>query len=369
MSTDELTLRIARELSREPGSLGVFLAGSRASGTHHAGSDIDLLVISRDGEAYGEVYEEDGVIVDIVSAGLPAFTTSVNRNSFLALRSSVLVPLHDQTGLLPTLVTIVGDALVAQIPTPELIAQVLPYIHGYSALIRSGQIREPWHRYMMGVDLVGGGTVVASARHRIPPFVPSQHIEALTAAGLDRDTAEMLRQWYTGDMLEERLAAAVSFADRVVEGLKTPTEAIEYDIPTPAPLESTSITDEKMRGFHIGAKHYHGRILHETRREDPVRRAIAVQWQCWYLVPSILEFGGMQEVSHHGWYPSLCASRLATPFADLFLGATVGSSLKERCDAAVAMTEAVLGIIEPMYEKIPETAKRNRERSYFRDGE
>ena len=203
------------ELARRADVLGVLLFGSWARGDHRPDSDVDLVVIVRDGFRRGVEYRGSQAFEIIYTTETAALSYWAAHRDEAAAMWDVAKVLYDADGTMSRLAT--GARAVLAEGKPALddarIASLRFDVEDQLRHVAHVAATDPATAQLLLANKVFGltATVFDIRGHWTPP--PKQRLAALDA--LDPDLAIAVRRFYTEPALANRLELARSIAERV----------------------------------------------------------------------------------------------------------------------------------------------------------
>jgi predicted nucleotidyltransferase len=354
----------AQRIALQTGVLAVLLAGSYARGQASPYSDVDLLVITESAPMRTEVADVDWTTFDIRYTTIEELEQDIAR-SFITCDSM----LH--------LRVLIGDATWEQ-RIERLARQRYPHYVPQADVLEDmrQQVRVAAMRVGLAcatgdrvAQVQTGGDVVWLAGRMclslagLGPMREDQWHELLRKAPLSFDAATPLSQWYLGNGLDERLAAAWTLAERAVGEPLPVTQVDDLLLPSAPAFQARSLPDalEAVEMHRLIKAYGFSKMAKALWMKDKVRQASEAGVIVWFSVPACLALGGRISPEPFWWHEALCKITLSFDAAMLYRHSLLGTSFDERKDAAYTLGKRTVEALEPLFRNTPFEHKYRRD--------
>jgi hypothetical protein len=297
-----------------------------------------LLVLTESGPAYTKVADVDWTTLDIRYTTIEELEQDITR-SFITCNSM----LH--------LLTLIGDS------TWEKRIETLAHQAYTHYVLEPDALEEMRQRVRVVAHRIRIAHATGDRVHE------DQWYELLRTASLPFDAATPLAQWYLGNGLDERLAAAWTLAERAVGEPLPVTQVDDLSLPSAPAFQARSLPDalEAVEMHRLVKIYGFGKMTKALWMKDKVRQASEAGVIVWFSVPACLALGGLISPEPFWWHEALRKITLSFDAAMLYRYTLLGASFEERKDAACTLGKRTVEALESHFRNTPFEHKYRRD--------
>jgi len=332
-------LTMVDQLARNADTLAIFLQGSYAKGCARPDSDVDLLVVRKNGPVSVTYPQVNGVVFDICQGGLAELGALMHDDGIAAHRALTLQQLWGDQECLQELAALARRAYGTHIPGPPAREQMAATIRYLANRIKSSV--HPVERVVLGADLVWQSAKLCLALAGIGPLRESEWHAALSAAILPFDAATPFATWYLGTSVAERITAALALAEYAVgapigfQRINPPRASAPL---APGKPLSVAVIAHHQRMIQYGLDH----LASAGQSGSTLRQALELGVITWFAAPACLALTGLACSDHQFWWRVLGQIRLPFDAVNPYHQTLIAPSVAKRIASATTFGQQTL---------------------------
>jgi len=360
---DKRIIEEAYRIAAHPSVQAVLLAGSHAQGQVSPLSDVDLLVITKEGPMHSAIADVDWTTFDTRYTTIEELEQDIAA-SFITCNAMLdLVTLLGDTAWEQRIETLARQTYPRYVPQADALEELRQQLRtvAQEASVARARDHQVFQAHAGGNMVWLAGRICLSLLG-IGPVREDQWHDRLKASSLPFDAATPFSWWYLGKGLDGRLDAAFTLAERVL-GESLPKESLNNPLHVSPPVfERRPLPDalEAVEMHRLVQAVGFGKMAKALWLQDEVRQATETGTITWFAVPACLALGELVAPKPHWWHEALCQIALPFDAAMLYKSTLLGASFEERKVAAYMLGQGTLEALEPIFRLSPYEHKYRR---------